>query len=158
VREALPELESLYNISEFKPKIRYYEGLEGYKTVYEDTLTVSNKPLYGILSMRDLLDTLGEEFMDNYIKKRVTAGIRLQVIRSEPKEVKPIWKESVEELRTLRFAPDGFIFPLTMYIYDNKVSLMSSRRENFGLIIESREFMQTQKAMFEVLWQASTKP
>lgn len=158
IHEILPELESLYNISEFKPKIKYYEGLEGYKTVYEDTLSVSNKQMYGILSMQDLLDTLGEEFMEQYIQKRVTAGIHLRVIRSEPKEVKPIWKESAQELRTLRYAPEGFVFPLTMYIYNNKVSLMSSRRENFGLIIESQEFMQTQKALFEVLWHASTKP
>src|SRR3989338_2635126 len=156
VQAALPELESLYNVGDFKPKIRYYEGLEGYKTVYEDTLTVSSKQLCGILSMQDLIDTLGETYMDNHIKQRVTARINLKVIRSESKEAKPIWQNSKEELRTLRYAPDGFVFPLTMYIYDNKVSLMSSRRENFGLIIESREFMQTQKALFEILWKASS--
>src|SRR3990167_6928519 len=54
IHEVLPELESLYNISEFKPKIRYYEGPEGFKAVYEDTLNVSKKNLYGILSMQDL--------------------------------------------------------------------------------------------------------
>lgn len=157
IREILPELESRYNIGDFKPKIRYYEGLEGYKTVYEDTLTVSNKELCGILSMQDVIDTLGEAYMDEYIQKRVSARIHLKVIRSEPKEVKPIWQDSKEELRTLRYAPEGFVFPLTMYVYDNKVSFMSSKRENFSLIIESQEFMQTQKALFDVLWQASSR-
>ncbi len=157
IRDILPELESMYNISGFKPKIHYYEGLEGYKTVYEDTLTASGGRLYGILSMKDLFDTVGEEYMNDYIARRIKAGIHLQVIRSEAKDKKPIWKESAKELRTLRLAPEDFTFPLTMYIYDNKVSLMSSKRENFGLIIESKEFMQTQKALFDILWQASSR-
>jgi hypothetical protein len=85
----------------------------------------------------------------------VEKKIYLQVIRISPYEIKPIWPTAHEELRTVRLAPQGFNFPLTMYIYDNKVSLMSTKRENFSLIIESHEFMQTQKALFNILWQAS---
>ncbi|MDO8524410.1 MAG: helix-turn-helix domain-containing protein [bacterium] len=157
IHSVLPELESMYNTGGFKPKIRYYEGVEGYKTVYEDTLTVSGKRLFGILSMQDLFDTVGEKYMNDYTKCRIEKGIHLQVIRSEAKESKPIWKNSEKEFRSLRFAPEDFVFPLTMYIYDNKVSLMSSRRENFGLIIESKEFMQTQKALFDVLWRVCSR-
>jgi sugar-specific transcriptional regulator TrmB len=154
IQEILPELKSMYNIGGFKPQIRYYEGVEGLKTVYEDTLTVSNKRLYGILSMKDLFETVGEEYMEDYVKRRIDAGIYLQVIRSEEKEVKEIWPETPEEKRTLRYAQHTFVFPLTMFIYNNKVSLLSSKRENFGLIIESKEFMETQKALFDVLWSA----
>lgn len=154
----LPELEARYNRGGFQPKIRYYEGLEGYKTVYEDTLTAKTKQLYGILSMQDMLEKLGERYMNDYIARRVQGGVRLSVIRIGPHEVKPIWPGNAKELRRVRFAPEGFEFPLTVYIYDNKVSVMSTKRENFGLIIESREFMQTQKAMFDVLWSASREP
>lgn len=157
ISNILPELESMYNIGGFKPKMKYYEGLAGYKTVYEDTLNAKSKQLHGILSMQDMFDKLGEKYMDDYIARRIAAGVHLSVIRIGPQEVKPIWPESPTELRQVRYAPKNFVFPLTMYVYDNKVSLMSSKRENFGLIIESREFMQTQKALFDVLWQTSTK-
>ncbi len=155
VAEILPELQAIYNISGFNPKLRYYEGLEGFKTVYEDSLTAHSKQISALLSMQDMLDKLGGEYMDAYISKRIAAGIALRVIRIEPHEIKPIWPGVKEELRQVRFAPKNFIFPLTMLIYDNKVTVMSSRRENFGLIIESHEFMQTQRALFEVLWNAS---
>lgn len=158
VIEILPELESMYNIGGFKPKIRYYEGLEGFKTVYEDSLTASTKRLYAILSMQDMLEKLGEEYMSHYIKSRVELGIILQVIRIGPHEIKPIWPSGLYEKRTVRLAPEKFVFPLTMIIYDDKVTVMSTRSENFGLIIESREFMQTQKALFETLWQVSSEP
>ena len=39
----LPELLSLYNTSGTRPKIRRYDGVAGIKTVFEDTLTVSDK-------------------------------------------------------------------------------------------------------------------
>lgn len=158
IQKILTNLKSLYNLGDFKPKIKYYEGIEGYKTVYEDTLIASDKRLYGILSMKDIFDTLGEEYIDDCIQRRVDAGIHLFVIRSESKEVKPTWKNTPQELRTLRYAPRDFIFPLTMFIYNNKVSLLSSKHENFGLMIESKEFMQTQKALFDVLWEASNAP
>ncbi len=157
IKEALPELESLYNVGDFKPKIRYYEGLEGYKTVYEDSLTAHSKKISAILSMQDMLDKLGENYMNNYISKRIAAHIALRVIRIESHEIKSIWQTLKEELRQVRLAPKNFIFPLTMLIYDNKTAIMSTRRENFGLIIESREFMQTQKALFDVLWQVSSE-
>ena len=157
VQMALPELESLYNIGDFKPKIRYYEGLEGYKTVYEDSLKAHSKQVSAILSMQDMLDKLGENYMNSYISKRIAAHIALRVIRIESHEIKSIWQALKEELRQVRLAPKNFIFPLTMLVYDNKTAIMSTRRENFGLIIESHEFMQTQKALFEVLWQVSSE-
>ena len=83
VQMALPELESLYNIGDFKPKIRYYEGLEGYKTVYEDSLKAHSKQVSAILSMQDMLDKLGENYMNSYISKRIAAHIEHRVIRTE---------------------------------------------------------------------------
>jgi len=42
-----------------------------------------------------------------------------------------------------------------MLTYDDKVSLISSRRENFGIIIQSEELSDLMNTLFAVLWQAS---
>ena len=44
---------------------------------------------------------------------------------------------------------------MTLFLFDNKVGLISSRKENYGLIIESQEFANVQNALFDVMWQAS---
>jgi hypothetical protein len=44
---------------------------------------------------------------------------------------------------------------MTSYIYDNKVSIISSRRENFAMTIESEEFALMQRNLFEVFWASS---
>lgn len=46
-------------------------------------------------------------------------------------------------------------FRMTGWTYDDKVSLISSRRENFGIIIQSEEFSDLMNTLFTVLWQAS---
>lgn len=152
---AMPELLSQFHSTGTRPRVRYYEGAEGVKRVFEDTLTVSDKKLLGILSMEDLYQIPGKEFMDTYVKQRVSKGISLRVIRSEGKEVEGTWPSSAEENRELHYAPHGFIFPMTMYLYDKKVAIIGTRKESFGMILESEDFYQTQKNFFEIVWQVS---
>ena len=151
----LPELASLSHTSGTKPKVRFYEGVEGIKTVFEDTLMVHDKLLRGILSMQDLYDIPGKIYMDDYVERRVEKEIKLRVIRSEMKDVEEAWPASGKEHRELHYAPKDMIFPMTMYLYDNKVGIISTENENFGMIIESKDFYETQKHLFEVLWQVT---
>jgi len=153
--QILPELKSLHFIPGPKPKIKYYEGIEGVKKVLDDTLTVSNKKLLGILSMVDLFDFMGEEYMESYVQRRIKKNVELRVVRSREKEAEAKrWLTNTKELRERRYSPKGIVFSLAQFIYDNKVCLISSKKENFGLIIESEEFAENQKQLFEVLWQA----
>lgn len=151
----MPELFSLVHAGGMRPRVRFYDGEAGVRAVFEDTLTTKDKKLYGILSMADLFQIPGKEFMDRYVERRVAAGIRLHVIRSEEKEVTETWPTSTKEHREMHYAPKEMIFPMTMYLYDNKVGLIGTEKENFGMIIESLDFFRTQKNLFDVLWQVT---
>jgi sugar-specific transcriptional regulator TrmB len=151
----LPELRSIYHRSTVKPRVRLYEGLEGIRTVLYDTLNCRSKQLFGILSMHDLLDVPGRAETDEYIRQRIKAGIFLRVLRSREKDVGDIWPTSAAEMREVRYAPAGMVFTMTTWIYDEKVAIVSSRRENFGMTIESEEFARVQKNLVSVLWTVS---
>ena len=155
VEEALPELRSIFNVSIVKPRIRFYEGLDGIRTVLYDTLTCQSKSLLGILSMGDLLEVPGRKGMEDYIARRIAMGVSLKVLRSREKDVGDIWPTRAADLRELRYVPPGLLFTMTIYIYDQKVSFISSRRENFGMILESEEFAKMHENLFRILWEAS---
>lgn len=155
LESVLPELASLLNVAGAKPRARFYEGVAGVKTVFEDTLAVKNKTLRGILSMEDLYKIPGKEYMDDYVDRRVGGGIKLRVIRSEAKEVEETWPTSAGENRDMHYAPKDMVFPMTIYIYDGKVGIIGTQKENFGMIIESEDFSDTLKNLFEVLWQVT---
>lgn len=156
--EVMPQLRSFYNRIKGKPQIRFHEGEEGIRTALWDCLTVKGEPkvLRGILSMHELMETPGLEEMNRFIEARAQRGIELKVIRSEDREVDQIWPTSASHLRELRYAPSTITFPMTTFIYDDRVCLISSRNENYGLIIESEEFATMQRALFDTTWAQST--
>jgi sugar-specific transcriptional regulator TrmB len=154
----LPELLSLHNRSSGKPRVRFYEGLDGIKTVLDGTLTARDKKLLGILSMRDLFEVPGRVWMDDFVRRRIEAGVYLRVIRSPVKDIANVWPQSAADLRDVRFASPDFVFAMTSYIYENKVAIISSRRENFAMTIESEEFAMMQRNLFEVFWTSCPAP
>ncbi len=155
VKQVLPELQALWQATDVRPRFQYFEGVDGMRTVIEDTLGTPNRQLCGILSAEDLFETVGMRWMENYTKRRIQTGLQLRVIRSKQKEVGERWPTSPRQRRELRYTPAGMVFSMTMYVYGNKVALLSTRQENFGMIIESNEFATHQRQLFEALWQIS---
>jgi sugar-specific transcriptional regulator TrmB len=154
----LPELRSLHNRAGGKPRVRFYQGPEGIKVVLNDTLAARDKMLLGILSMRDLFVVPGRAWMDDLVRRRIEAGVFLRVIRSPVKDIANVWPQSAGDLRDVRFTSADFVFTMTSYIYDNKVAIISSQRENFGMTIESEEFAMMQRNLFEVFWASCPPP
>ncbi len=152
LNELVPELRSLYNDSPRKPRTRIYEGTEGINRALWETLECKSKVLMGVLSMHELLEVPGSQWMAGFIAERVKRGIQLKVVRSPMRETERIWPSSSEELRELRFAPADLDLGMTMYINDDKVTYVSSKAENYALVIESRELASLNRAFFQSLW------
>lgn len=155
--DLMPQLRSMYNRAKGKPKIQYYEGIEGIRTALRDTLTVTDEPklIRGILSMEELLQTPGEAEMNRYIEQRIQRGIWLNVIRSEQKDTHPVWPSHPDFLRTLRYCPPNMVLSMTTFIYDQRVCLISSKKEDYALVIDSVEFATMQGTLFDAIWELS---
>ncbi len=105
--------------------------------------------------MQELLETPGRLIMEQYIEARVKIGLHFRVIRSHTRDTEAIWPTSKKELRQLRYAPANVPLAMTSYIYDNSVSFISSKRELYGILIQSQEFHALQETLFESLWAIS---
>ena len=154
--DLMPELQSLYNRARHKPEIKFYDGKDAVRTVLWDTLTARSKQLRGVLSAAQLLESVGREDMERYIQKRVDCGIRLQVLRSSSQDIDRLWPGVDAQLRELRYAPEHIALAMTTYVYDDKVVMLSSKREDYGMIIRSQDFAALYAAMFDGLWAIST--
>ncbi len=151
----LPDLRSLYDNGESTPRFQVYDGVDGISTVLNTVLTSDTEIVRAILSMQELLASPGREVIDRFVAQRVAAGKWLHVLRSKAEETDDIWQDSDDEMRRVRYTSAAEPFVMTLFLFDNKVGLISSRKENYGLIIESSEFAKVQKALFDVMWQAS---
>jgi len=153
--EVMPLLKSIYNVSGTKPKIRYYEGKEGLKDVYRDTLIYKGE-MQAFVS-EDVLKYLGEEFMDEYFEKRIKNKIFVKVIGPDTAEIKKYKAADKKGMKTTRIVDKKkYPFSIEMNIYGNKVALMSFREE-MGIIIESNEIAKNMIALFNLAWKGAKK-
>ena len=150
--EILPQLQSIHNIRGAKPKIRFYEGKEGLKEVYDDTLKHNGELL--AFASYDVVNVLGMDWADEYLKKRVKKNIYARAIApSSQVLIKDFIDKDQEHRRTTKLIDHKkYPFSIEINIYGHqKVALMSSKEE-MGLIIEGAEIHNTMKLIFELIW------
>lgn len=153
LQSSLPDLQRLHGET-VHPKVRYYEGLQGIKNIYEDTLTSKTEILnYGDSGeIRKHWPT----YDDDYVAKRAEKEIYLKGIALDDEYGKLVVLRNKEFKREIRLIPkEKFNFSNEIHIYDDKVAIISYKNELIGMIIESPEIANTQRAIFEMVWQFS---
>jgi len=151
VGRLMPDLKSMYSEIEKKPIVKYYEGIDGLKSLYEDSLT-SHEGLRAYTSTEDLKDVMGD-YAEEYFKRRRDKGVAIRAIMPTSKYSLELKKVGEKFLRQVHLVPpDRFAFSPEIYIYDNKMTVMSLR-EKFGVYIESKEIADALKIAFELAWE-----
>lgn len=150
--EMLPQLRSFYNIKGIKPKIKFYEGKEGLRQVYLDTLNYGGEIL--AFASEDVVKVLGMDWANDYLAKRVKRGNRARIILPKTeiieRDFNPLDQKQLRSSKLVSAKKYPFSIEINIYGHQ-KVALMSSREE-MGIIIEGREIYNTLKLIFELLW------
>src|SRR4030042_565635 len=141
----LPELEALSKVSPVKPKIRFYEGEEGIKAVYADTLKEGKEILaftaVGVGYKSPVIDYLTKQ----YVQQRAAKKILAKVIAPDSPLAKEYQKRDTKELRQTKLISEkDYPFSIEINVYGNKVALISYKpNELMAVIIESKEITKT---------------
>jgi sugar-specific transcriptional regulator TrmB len=162
LERALPELRSLQGAKYRKPRVRFFEGLEGIRHVYEDTLSAQSELLNFANSA--VVRRHWPRYDDEYVARRVERDIYLRGIAPDDAAGQRVHGEDRKRLREIRLVPaKDFDFTNEINIYDHKVAICSfdsglrGDRDVFGVIIESKEVAETQKQIFEMAWRYAGK-
>jgi sugar-specific transcriptional regulator TrmB len=152
IDEILPQLVSIYNVKGIKPKIRFYEGKEGLKEVYSDTLKYFTEILS--FASEDVVKVLGADWADNYIKQRVKKEIHVRAIIPRTEIIqRGFASKDREQLRMTKLIdPQKYPFSIEINIYGHQKVALMSPKEQTGVIIEGAEIYKTMKLIFELLW------
>jgi sugar-specific transcriptional regulator TrmB len=165
LEKMLPELRLLYNLIPAKPRVQFYEGLEGIKTVFEDTLFEKPKEILAFSSLDDLTQLL-PDYIRQYAVRKAESKIPLRGIVMDTSGARRYatthYKNknaAPEVVPQIRFVPkDKFVFKNEINIYGNKVAIISLKEEELlGIIIESAVVADTWRAIFELAWDGAGK-
>ncbi len=145
----IPGLDALHNRGD-RPRVRFFEGIDGLRAVYEDTLT-SHEPIRALANVDDMHKALPEYF-STYYGRRSRKGITIRAIIPATETGVERAKHDAEEKRESALVPaDAFSFSPEINIYDDKV-MIASWREKLGIIIESAEICDAMKKVYELAW------
>lgn len=150
-KDSLPELKRLKGETAH-PRIQYFEGLDGIKAIYEDTLSSKTEILN--FSNSEEIRKIWPTYDKEYVEKRAKKKIHLKGIITADEAGKLVKSQDAQYFREMRLiSKDKYNFTNEINIYDDKVAIISFADEIIGMIIESHEIAGTQRAIFQMVWE-----
>lgn len=141
------------------PRIHYFEGRDQVRQSYKEILLYRDITSESFWPIKDMIEVLGPKVFIDLNRERIKRHNYIRAVWPANKVVDikkyPFLGVGPKFLREIRQAPPGVTCSMGYWLFANNTLLVSSRRESFGLIVESSEFKQLLKTQFEVLWKLS---
>ncbi|MGB4834250.1 MAG: hypothetical protein WBP40_04425, partial [Candidatus Moraniibacteriota bacterium] len=150
----LPELLSLANVLEKKPRVRFFDSREGIYEIYRDTLQFEGMPMHMWMSSPWFDDeTFWREF---YMPTRIEKKIALWAILPRNEETIPFTKEDPTSLRQTRMTT-GNDFSSDILLYGGRHIAIISFSEMTAIVLESKHLYDTLRFIFQSHWDSLGK-
>jgi HTH-type transcriptional regulator, sugar sensing transcriptional regulator len=157
LKEALPSLSAA--AASVQPRIKFYSGIEGVKQVLNDFQWQSNIETVSFWPISEMIDVLGKDYFEQLNINRIRQKIFTKALWPEDKKVSlkenPFMGCGKAFYRDIRIAPKHITWDMGYWIYGDKVAFVSSKKEVFGFVIQSKDFAQMMHAQFDVAWNIS---
>lgn len=152
----VPELNLLYNDYSDKPRIRYFEGVEGLRAVQDDFTGSLGKDetLYIFLPLDDFSKSPLKGKFEKSFKERISNGVKSKVLytsgsgRDLGYEIQH--KKAHKEYKFIDYKENPFNGG--MNIYGNKIFMIDYLGKLGGVVIENKTMAEMMKTIFKKMW------
>jgi HTH-type transcriptional regulator, sugar sensing transcriptional regulator len=153
VRNVLPEFLSLYNLKESDSFIKYYEGIEGTKTVYEGLLADARPgDDYLIISEMEKWYALAPEYFQNFLERRARMDLKIRVLLTDTPMAREQLKTQPRYNWKLKLLPPNTRISINMVIIPKKVVIHQTVPPSIAMVIENKAIVQMHQELFEIIW------
>lgn len=159
LQKLLPELLAIHNkYNKTKPKITFYEGVEGIKQIGEILLEVPDSTRLSFMGVDEstIHPEIKRYYEEDFINRRIELGIKYKGIVAGYIPMGNKYKKTEkDQCRELKYVNPKKL-PIKNHIDifpNNKVALYSYHKdEMMGVIIEHEAFYTTMKTVFQLAW------
>ena len=155
----LPELQALYNLKKGESIIKYYDGPEAVKSVYEEILR-EIQPHEEYLSVGNPTQwfPLDARYLENFMERRAELSrglnftIRLLLKESEKAfDLKKYEKNYNEKIKIL---PKDVSFSSNLIILQRKIVIHQLTAPIKAIVVENESTAQLQRELFNIIWRS----
>ncbi|MEK7563552.1 MAG: helix-turn-helix domain-containing protein [Patescibacteria group bacterium] len=160
----LPQLKSLTSAKGFRPRIRFYEGMDGVERVFTESLAAkgAQAEILGYTNLKQIAERI-PGFFTQYTHRRMKSGIKVRYLSPNTVEsvhaIDPFLPEKYDAnlIEILLVNKDQFPFDNEILLFGNQVGIVSLNPDEFlGIIVESATLARTMKAIFDLAWLGAT--
>ena len=156
IKEMVPQLDSLYNDLSDKPRVKYYEGVEGLKAVQNDFYDSLGKEeaIYTFLPFDEAASSVLNDRLKAVRKKRIGKKIKSKMIYTSKNGKQEAYeKEAKKQLTELMYVNyEKYPFKGGMNIYGNKIFMIDYLGKLGGIVIENKTLAELFRYIFEMIW------
>jgi hypothetical protein len=148
----LPDLKSRYRLFAQKPTLRFFEGIEGLKTVYTETLK-EKQMIYALVSPDEPAEPIFRWLTTSYVQARVKGNIHVRVVVNGTSRAQEYIKKSKEELREARFVhSETYPFRGEVDVFGDNIAFIAYKEDELiGTILESPSIAETLRSTIRLL-------
>lgn len=154
VTEALPLLTLAGGAHETTPRIRYYEGVEGLRQVYDEILEYTE--IFAYVCMEEVVKLFPEN-PDKFREAIKSRQIKLREILEDSEVARAYAKHINNKLHEVKFVPQALGISVDYLICGDRVYIMNFGEQPMSIVIHGKEIYETSKAIFQLAWGSSTK-
>lgn len=150
VKTSMPALLNFFYTYSEQPGIRFFQGIEGLKEIYNDQLRTGKDVMF----VRSTADTklYGYELMRELRGKFARRGIKRHAFSPDAADIPVKWRE-LDPPRLLRrtWLGDDYSASVEWSVYGDKVSIISFGEEAIGMIIESPQIAESMTQLLKLV-------
>lgn len=154
--KALPEFTSLYNLKESGSFIKFYEGVESIKSIYEGLIRdIRTGEDYMILSDMKQWVSLDKKYFMDFTMRRAKLNINIRLllqdssVARETKKYEKIYNEKVKIL------PKDTNLTTNMIIIPKRLVIQQLVPPVTAMVIENEHIIRMHREMYEIMWRAT---
>jgi sugar-specific transcriptional regulator TrmB len=146
----LPGLLDMFSGMGERPKVRFFEGIEGARAMDEEMLHVKSNIVWGLIDLDKLFNYYpGQEEVTKY---RIQKKIKSKIIYTRSQGPLATANDP-DHFREAKFvAKEKMPLSAEINIYDNKVSMITYNSRIVGVIIDNQNIADTVRSLFEFVW------
>jgi sugar-specific transcriptional regulator TrmB len=137
---SLSELEAAYKSKGHKPVLQSYSGKDGLYQIMEDILNRTDEEILLFSNQTAEKEVFTKHDHEAFIRKRKQNNINIRVITANDPFSQNLQSEDQGNLRATKILKDTQPFSCEIYIYEEKIAMLSFRNEIIGFIVNSSDF------------------
>ncbi len=153
LKEALPELKTIYKTTKEKKEVAFFRGKQALKTVFDDQIKEGKEIL--VMGKYIELDQVTKFYFRKFDKNRIDKKIHMKMIfESEARDIKNSKEIPLTNVKYINKLENS---NMNSYIYGNNVVLVLWNEDPIAILIRQKEIADGFRSYFEIMWEIAKK-